>query len=775
MSIFEGKKKERKTKPRFTQDTRIVNNPRTKIPDRVMEINAFPKILKGGTVAVTQNNVETTFKSFLKENKALFGVVTEDLKLASAKQIHGKWYVKYQQQYKGIPVYNATVGLDAAENGKVSSYASKYYPDIDLPTTPKVPLEKAVETAKATYDRAVATKLKETEATLLIYPEKTAQSMIYHLAWKFMLAEAQLDPELEKYFVVDALNGKIITSYKARFPGFRVDGRVQGEVYQVNPTDAVSTQPYRNQYVDIEDAGQVTTDNSGNFSKLVSLWWVVNIFDAKDCTFKLNGPYAHVQNSNGSEYEERRRCTINNPCNLTWTAADRDHLNVFYHMNLLHDWLRDELGYSWVNHWDGSERFNARVNYNFANAYAGSPMQFGTNNFARSSDVVYHECTHNVLCAIYDGYIGWPDANAESYAMDEGFADYFACSFTNDSRQGEGCGAPRDLNNNRKYPGKNSYNIEGHTGGMIISGAAWSLRQRLITRLGVIGARVADRLILEAHQILSTYPRDYYFSDPHESNLLLALYKAADDNNNLQDSFPYFTDIHNAFYDHDLLQAVLNNRDSFDFSTNITGTLTGGDLYYSGGKFWANNVGQRGVKDLGNIGDVDLDSVAYSSSGYTRFGVNAVVGHTYLSLAQNGEGSNFIVFRVQSIGAGNSTVTIKYLYRTRFVLVNGYILDLKKQISGMNIIGDLQFSEGKFYGKDKDQMGLIDLGDLKAKPLEEVKIPTRGFVRDGIPVVNGHTYVSLFKQGEKTRRVVFTVEAVEEKQISINVLSKDNI
>ena len=119
-------------------------------------------------------------------------------------------------------------------------------------------------------------------------------------------------------------------------------------------------------------------------------------------------------------------------------------MNVFYHMNLFHDWLRDELGLSWVNAWDGSSRFNARVNYNFANAYAGNPMQFGTNNFARSSDVIYHECTHNVLYEIYGDYIGFPATYDEGYAMDEGFADYFACSFTNDSRQGEGTGSARD-------------------------------------------------------------------------------------------------------------------------------------------------------------------------------------------------------------------------------------------------------------------------------------------------------------------------------------------
>jgi hypothetical protein len=333
-------------------------------------------------------------------------------------------------------------------------------------------------------------------------------------------------------------------------------------------------------------------------------------------------------------------------------------------MNLFHDWLEDELGYAWVNPWTGTSRFNARVNYNFGNAYAGDPMQFGTNNFARSSDVIYHECTHNVLYHIYGDYIGWPNNYTEAYAMDEGFADYFASSFTNESRHGEGYTAtPRNLNNNEQYPGKSSYNSEGHTGGLIIGGAAWDFRQRLISIYGAPGARIADQLILEAHQILSIFPRDYYFSDPKESNLLSALYRAADTDNNLLNGFPYFNDIQNSFHAHSLLQVILENRDSFDFSTNLLGTLTGGDLYYYGGKFWANNVNQKGVADLGNIGNVDLVTVNIPTSGYTRFGVNAVSGHTYISKAQEGELGSYIVFRVTDISADKSNVNIQYFYR----------------------------------------------------------------------------------------------------------------
>jgi Zn-dependent metalloprotease len=675
MEIFRGEKKEEKAKIRFADNVRVTRNRLTKIPDQVMGIDVYPTVLKEGTVPVTKENVESTFKAFLKEHKDFFEVEPEDLKMVSAKKINKRWYVKYGQYYKGIPVHNATVSLESSKNGKVSSYAANYQPDIKVLTEPKVSLEKAVDTAKKTYPEKDSQKLKKKESILIIYPENAEGKIIHHLSWRFMLAGKQPDPEIEKYFIVDAVDGTIIKSYTARFPGAQVTGTVSGEIYPANPTDPISTMPIRHEYVAIAFAGETTTDNSGHYKKTVPWYWPWG--RATFNTFKLEGPYARVQNNNGANYTETRIFIASSPCSLTWNAADRDHINVFYHMNLFHDWLKDELGYSWINYKDGTSRFNAKVNYNFANAYADDPMLFGKDDFARSSDVIYHECTHNVLKRIYDGaYIGYPAEYSEAYAMDEGFADYFACSFTNDSRMGEGVTTnPRNLNNNAQYPGKINYNnIEGHTGGMIIGGAAWNLRQRLINNHGAPGARIADQLILEAHQILSIYPRDYYFSDPHESNLLSALYKAADIDNNQLNGFPYFNDIQHAFHAHALLQAVLDSGDSFDFSTNTLGSFTGGDIYYYQGKFWANNFNQKGVTDLGNIGNADLATVNIPNSGFTCFGVTAAAGHTYMSMAQEGESGSYIAFRVTAISADKSKVTISYLYR-----FTGYVANLNSK------------------------------------------------------------------------------------------------
>ncbi|MHA1939211.1 MAG: hypothetical protein ACW97O_13450, partial [Candidatus Thorarchaeota archaeon] len=74
------------------------------------------------------------------------------------------------------------------------------------------------------------------------------------------------------------------------------------------------------------------------------------------------------------------------------------------------------------------------------------------------------------------------------------------------------------------------------------------------------------------------------------------------------------------YYYHSL-RITLQNRDSYDFSEQIRGSITGGDLYLSDVKFWANNAGQRGVRDLGAIGAIPLDQVNIPTTGYTRFGV----------------------------------------------------------------------------------------------------------------------------------------------------------
>jgi len=113
------------------------------------------------------------------------------------------------------------------------------------------------------------------------------------------------------------------------------------------------------------------------------------------------------------------------------------------------------------------------------------------------------------------------------------------------------------------------------------------------------------------------------------------------------------------------VSVTLNDKDSYDFSTRSRGQFTGGDLYFrsSPAKFLANNLKQRGVIDVtGELSDknLPLHKVKTPTSGYTRLGVPVVVGHTYVSLAQQGEEGNYIVFRVKKITPTN--VELDFLY-----------------------------------------------------------------------------------------------------------------
>lgn len=98
------------------------------------------------------------------------------------------------------------------------------------------------------------------------------------------------------------------------------------------------------------------------------------------------------------------------------------------------------------------------------------------------------------------------------------------------------------------------------------------------------------------------------------------------------------------------LIATRGQARSYDFRARRHGDgPTGGDFYFSGTYpgFWANNQGQRGVRDMGAT-NRPLDLVPLPASGFTQSGVNAVVGHVYVALARV-EGVA-IVFRVLDIG-----------------------------------------------------------------------------------------------------------------------------
>lgn len=95
----------------------------------------------------------------------------------------------------------------------------------------------------------------------------------------------------------------------------------------------------------------------------------------------------------------------------------------------------------------------------------------------------------------------------------------------------------------------------------------------------------------------------------------------------------------------------------YDFDTRTYTGPAPGDLYFSQGAFWANNLGQRGVVQVGACDSVD-GVATVPMAGYTRFGVPAQVGNCYVALGHNEEHGD-VVFRVDDLTSSTVTITFK--------------------------------------------------------------------------------------------------------------------
>jgi|GEM_PF-2272577 len=201
--------------------------------------------------------------------------------------------------------------------------------------------------------------------------------------------------------------------------------------------------------------------------------------------------------------------------NTSWTWAYSttnthvDEVNVFYHVNYIHDYYKNTRGYSGMDY-----QMKATVHYgtNYANAFysqSDKNIYFGDGDgsnllqTSRACDVIYHEYTHGVTDHVYRVDTGNSSAlpyTGQSGAIDEALSDYFPASVTNDPNMGEWVMAQqyqRNLEDLYVYP--DDWAGEVHDDSRIISGAFWDIRK-------AVGQSIADKLIFEAEFY---YPEDF--------------------------------------------------------------------------------------------------------------------------------------------------------------------------------------------------------------------------------------------------------------------------
>lgn len=109
---------------------------------------------------------------------------------------------------------------------------------------------------------------------------------------------------------------------------------------------------------------------------------------------------------------------------------------------------------------------------------------FSNDDFARDSDVVYHEFTHGVTDWIGVD-LGNAPLNSYQRAINEAVADYHAANFTRDPSIGEVIGIGRTLDEDRRYPGDvgcDGGDPEEHCTGEIWGSILWDIQSFLGAR-----------------------------------------------------------------------------------------------------------------------------------------------------------------------------------------------------------------------------------------------------------------------------------------------------
>lgn len=384
---------------------------------------------------------------------------------------HFEWaghdHVRFQQTLEGIPVFGAEaiVGVSPAKQTRL--IASDLEPEVAPPEVKKaIPRREAIQAALTDLGKDI--RLRGGIASdVVVFPSLDGWVKCYQLL------VPTTDPLGDWRYFIDVRNGNVVDSSNAMC----FYHAARGQVYAQNPAD--------------------TPKMTAMLRRL------------KYPYTSLNGAFAKVENEDAPEAVSAPGYRFYYPDGDTHF----DEVNCYYGVDYVHHRFKDigfrglTLNNVWGKAHGGQCRANVHTGVNYNNAFyspATGEIYFGDgsassgggglNDLAKESDVVYHEFTHAVLDELRPGITGTDGA-----ALHEGYADYFACSFTNppEPELGEwvvpGSGVIRTLENTNKYPGP----TEPHARGLAWGGGCWSLRKKL-------GGEVADYLIFGSMLYMTT-------------------------------------------------------------------------------------------------------------------------------------------------------------------------------------------------------------------------------------------------------------------------------
>jgi Zn-dependent metalloprotease len=115
----------------------------------------------------------------------LFRIAPEQLKLKAAEKISGTWYVSYWQTFKGLVIYQSSLGFYIDPEGAVTSVGAVLYPQVEIPDSAKISRKKALEIAKRQIDDFHKLAYQLLAESILVYSDRKSLPIHYYRVYAF--------------------------------------------------------------------------------------------------------------------------------------------------------------------------------------------------------------------------------------------------------------------------------------------------------------------------------------------------------------------------------------------------------------------------------------------------------------------------------------------------------------------------------------------------------------------------------------------------------------
>jgi len=480
---------------------------------------------------------------FMTGKLSSMGVNANEWKNTRDIAVNHASYVDFEQVVVGHKVVFSTLSFRFTTDGRLQRVKMQNFGMPEAAMVPVISANDVLNGTAITQGMAgMSIDKKEIEADWVWFPIPTNNGYVIHPAWAFHImgiGGAEMPFDLTGY--VDAITGELL--YRSNSVNETFDVTVKADVHLATPASATTQVPMADMRVSIGSNNYVTNDTG--FVSIATANAPVTV------TYPVRGPWANVRlGSNTVSFSALMTTSPSTyvlPIQDTTTTEFRA-VSAFYHVNKVHDYMK--------SHWpaftgmDGmlatnvdltsGQQCNAFYN-NGAYSINFYPPQNSCRAFSIVSDIVYHEYGHGISYRFYSAN----GANFSNGAMGEANSDVWAMCINRDGIVGDGAyyngGNIRSyLGTPKVYPG--DIRGEVHADGEIVAGAWWDVA----VNTGSVDTMA--KLFALTHYDLPNGPNGTEGQVYHD--VLISALMNDDDDANLGNGTPHFTEIVHAFARH---------------------------------------------------------------------------------------------------------------------------------------------------------------------------------------------------------------------------------